>query len=52
MIAALVTASFVMASIGAYYLLTDRFVEHARIFVRTVVVAGTCRFDPVALPNR
>ena len=41
MIAAVVTASFVMASIGAFYLLTNRFVEHARIFVRTGVIAGT-----------
>ena len=41
MIAAVVTASFVMASIGAYYLLTNRAVEHGRIFVRTGVIAGT-----------
>jgi cytochrome d ubiquinol oxidase subunit I len=41
MVAAVVTASFVMASIGAFYLLTNRFIEHARIFVRTGVVAGT-----------
>jgi cytochrome d ubiquinol oxidase subunit I len=41
MIAAVVTASFVMASIGAFYLLTGRFQEHARIFVRTGVIAGT-----------
>jgi cytochrome d ubiquinol oxidase subunit I len=41
MVAAVVTASFVLASIGAFYLLTNRFVEHARIFVRTGVIAGT-----------
>ena len=41
MIGAVVTASFVLASIGAFYLLTNRFVEHARIFVRTGVIAGT-----------
>src|SRR5579863_2571750 len=41
MIAAVVTGSFVMASIGALYLLTGRFQEHARIFVRTGVIAGT-----------
>jgi cytochrome d ubiquinol oxidase subunit I len=41
MIAAVVTASFVMASIGAFYLLTKRFIEHARIFVRTGVIVGT-----------
>jgi cytochrome d ubiquinol oxidase subunit I len=41
MIAAVVTGSFVMASVGAFYLLTGRFIEHARIFVRTGVAAGT-----------
>ncbi len=41
MIAAVVTASFVMASIGAFYLLADRAVEHARIFVRIGVISGT-----------
>jgi cytochrome d ubiquinol oxidase subunit I len=41
MVAAVVTASFVLASIGAFYLLTNRCVEHARIFVRTGVIAGT-----------
>ena len=41
MIAAVVTGSFVMASVGAYYLLAARFEQHARIFVRIGVVAGT-----------
>ena len=41
MVAAVVTASFVMASIGAFYLLSNRFAEHARIFIRTGVIAGT-----------
>jgi len=41
MIGAVVTASVVMSSIGAYYLLMGQFVGHARIFVRTGVVAGT-----------
>ena len=41
MVGAVVTASFVMASIGAFYLLTNRAVEHGRIFVRTGVIAGT-----------
>jgi cytochrome d ubiquinol oxidase subunit I len=41
MTAAVVTASFVMAAIGAFYLLTNRFVEQARIFVRTGVIAAT-----------
>ena len=41
MIAAVVTASFVMAGIGAFYLLMNKFEEHARIFVRIGVIAGT-----------
>jgi cytochrome bd ubiquinol oxidase subunit I len=40
MCGAVVTASFVMASVGAFYLLEGRFVEYARIFVKTGVIAG------------
>ncbi len=40
MIGAVVTASVVMASIGAYYLLAGRYAEYGRIFVRTGVTAG------------
>jgi cytochrome d ubiquinol oxidase subunit I len=40
MIASVVTASFVMAGLGAFYLLSNRHVEYAAIFVRTGVVAG------------
>jgi cytochrome d ubiquinol oxidase subunit I len=40
MTAAVVTASFVMTGIGAFYLLQGHHVEHARIFVRVGVVAG------------
>src|SRR5258708_3871491 len=40
-VAWVVPASFVMASLGAFYLLTSRYMEHARIFVRTGVIAGT-----------
>ena len=40
MIGAVVTASVVMASFGAYYLLVGRCDEHGRIFVRTGVIAG------------
>ncbi len=40
MIGAVVTASFVMAGIGAYYLLTGRYLDYGRIFVRVGVVAG------------
>jgi cytochrome d ubiquinol oxidase subunit I len=41
MIGSVVTASFVMASIGAFYLLTHRQEEFGRTFVRLGVIAGT-----------
>jgi cytochrome bd ubiquinol oxidase subunit I len=37
---AVITGSFVMAAIGAFYLLWGKFVEYGRIFVRVGVVAG------------
>jgi cytochrome bd ubiquinol oxidase subunit I len=40
MIAAVVTGSFVMAALGAFYLLTSRHLEDARVFVRLGVTAG------------
>jgi len=40
MIAAVVTASFVMAAIGAFYLLIRSHEPYGRIFVRTGVIAG------------
>ncbi|HWB86456.1 MAG TPA: cytochrome ubiquinol oxidase subunit I [Bryobacteraceae bacterium] len=41
MTASVVTASFVMASVGAFYLLTNRHEEYGRSFVRMGVIAGT-----------
>ncbi|HUI79373.1 MAG TPA: cytochrome ubiquinol oxidase subunit I, partial [Bryobacteraceae bacterium] len=41
MIAAVVTASFVMASVGAFYLLSRIHEPFGRTFVRTGVIAGT-----------
>src|SRR5579863_3384946 len=41
MIATVVTGAFVMASIGAYYLLTGKHVAYGRTFIRTGVIAGT-----------
>src|SRR5437588_6518964 len=35
-----ITGAFVVASIGAFYLLSRQHVEHAKIFVRTGVIAG------------
>ncbi|HUY18952.1 MAG TPA: cytochrome ubiquinol oxidase subunit I [Candidatus Binataceae bacterium] len=40
MSASVITASVVMAATGAFYLLTDQHRAHARIFVRTGVIAG------------
>ncbi len=40
MTAAVVTASFVMASLGSFYLLSGQHLAHARTFLRTGVVAG------------
>jgi cytochrome d ubiquinol oxidase subunit I len=37
---AVVTASFVMAGMGAYYLLSNRFTEYARSFVTIGVIVG------------
>jgi cytochrome d ubiquinol oxidase subunit I len=51
MIAAVVTASFVVASIGAFYLLIGRFIEHARIFVRIGVIAGTVAMILLLFPT-
>src|SRR5580704_1620418 len=41
MIGSVVTASFVMSSIGAFYLLTQRHEDFGRTFVRLGVIAGT-----------
>lgn len=41
MIASVVTASFVMTGLGAFYLLTSKQSEFGRIFVRTGVIAGS-----------
>jgi cytochrome d ubiquinol oxidase subunit I len=45
---AVITGAFVMASVGAFYLLWGKYAEHGRIFVRTGVVAG-CIFSILQL---
>jgi cytochrome bd ubiquinol oxidase subunit I len=45
---AAITGAFVMASVGAFYLLSGKHPEHGRIFVRTGVVAG-CVFSILQL---
>jgi cytochrome d ubiquinol oxidase subunit I len=51
MVAAVVTASFVMAAVGAYYALEETHHEQARIFVRMGVVAGLVSSVLVAFPT-
>jgi cytochrome d ubiquinol oxidase subunit I len=51
MIAAVVTGSFVMASVGAYYQLAGRCQDYARIFLRTGVIAGTIAVTFMLFPT-
>ncbi|HLF19268.1 MAG TPA: cytochrome ubiquinol oxidase subunit I [Bacteroidota bacterium] len=51
MIGSVITASFVVAAVGAYYLLTNRNVEHAKLFVKIAVVAGMIASILVAFPT-
>jgi cytochrome d ubiquinol oxidase subunit I len=51
MIGAVVTASFVMAAVGAFYLLARRDEEHAKIFVRVGVIVGLIASIFVAFPT-
>ncbi|HXZ81026.1 MAG TPA: cytochrome ubiquinol oxidase subunit I [Terriglobales bacterium] len=37
---AVITGAFVMTAVGAYYLLSQKFLEQGKIFVRTGVIAG------------
>ena len=37
---AVITGAFVVASAGAFFLLSGKFTEHAKLFVRTGVIAG------------
>jgi cytochrome d ubiquinol oxidase subunit I len=40
MTGAVVTGSFVMAGLGAFYLLSDKHAEYGKVFVRTGVIGG------------
>jgi cytochrome bd ubiquinol oxidase subunit I len=51
MTAAVVTASFVMAAVGAYYLLSRRDQEHGQVFVRLGVLAGLVSCLLVVFPT-
>jgi cytochrome d ubiquinol oxidase subunit I len=51
MTGSVVTASFVMAAGGAFYLLQDKHVEHAKVFLRVSVVAGAIATVMMAMPT-
>ena len=51
MIAAVVTASFVLASVGAYYLLGRHHDEQGRVFIKTGVIAGLVATLLLAFPT-
>jgi cytochrome d ubiquinol oxidase subunit I len=51
MLASVVTASFVMAAVGAYYLLNGAHAAHARRFLRVGVIAGLLSSVLVAFPT-
>lgn len=49
--ASLVTSSFVMAGIGAFYLLNNKFSAYGRLFVKTGVIFGLISSVIVAVPT-
>jgi cytochrome d ubiquinol oxidase subunit I len=51
MVAAVVTASFVMAALGAYYALDGKHVEQAKVYLRVGVLAGLVSSVLVAFPT-
>lgn len=51
MVGSVVTASFVMAGTGAYYLLSGAHEPYGRIFVRTGVIAGLIASFLMAMPT-
>jgi cytochrome bd-type quinol oxidase subunit 1 len=52
MTGAVVTGSFVMAAVGAFYLLEGRMEDYARIFLKVGVIAGLVSLNPHHLPHR
>lgn len=51
MIGAVVTAAFVMMSVGAYYLLAKRDIEYGKTFIRTGMVVGLISTILLAFPT-
>jgi cytochrome bd ubiquinol oxidase subunit I len=51
MTGSVVTASFVMASVGAFYLLSRKYEDYGRTFLRVGVIAGTISSFLMAFPT-
>jgi cytochrome d ubiquinol oxidase subunit I len=51
MTGAVVTASFVVAAVGAFYLLQEKHVAHAKLFLRVGVIAGAIAALAMAMPT-
>ncbi len=51
MLGSVVTAAFVMSSVGAFYILSNRDVEYGRMFIKLGVIAGFISSVLVALPT-
>src|SRR6185437_7426876 len=51
MIASVVTASFLMAAVGAYYCLSEKHLKQARHFVKTGVIAGAIASFLILFPT-
>ncbi len=51
MTGAVVTASFVMASVGAYYLLARREIEYGKLFIRVGIIIGLAASIIVLFPT-
>lgn len=49
--ASLITSSFVVASIGAFYILSKTNVEHGKLFLKTGVIWGLCASILVIFPT-
>jgi cytochrome d ubiquinol oxidase subunit I len=51
MIGAVITGSFVVSAVGAYYLLAGRHLEYGKLFLKVGIVAGTIASFLVAFPT-
>ncbi|MBK8406599.1 MAG: cytochrome ubiquinol oxidase subunit I [Sandaracinaceae bacterium] len=51
MVGSVLTASFVMCGVGAYYALMDQHREHAALFLRVGVIAGAIASVAIAMPT-